>query len=88
MNILATAAYPMAKARGLRGGKIRSEGSSVCKGYVVTNGVCNVMPGATWAHSIIEAKVMIDILIEANGNSARFWEILREPQGFAEWEEV
>jgi hypothetical protein len=65
-----------------------SNGGVIYKGYVVTDGICNVMPGATWAHSVSEAKEMIDVFIESNGDSAKFWELLRERQGLAEWEEV
>ncbi len=61
----------------------------ICKkGYIVTDGFCNVMPGAAWAKSILEAKSMVDALIEANGDSTQFWALLRERQGLAEWEEV
>ena len=66
----------------------RSNGGVIYKGYVVTDGICNVMPGATWAHSVVEAKAMVDVFIESNGDSAKFWELLRERQGLAEWEEV
>lgn len=59
------------------------------KGYVITNdNGCNVMPGAAWAASVIEAKVMVDTLIEAEGDGALFWEILRAKQGRDEYEEV
>lgn len=59
------------------------------KGYVVTDdGIINVMPGATWFKSVVEAKVAIDILFEANDDSQKFWELLREKQGLSEYEEV
>lgn len=63
-------------------------GGTCKKGYIITDGFCNVMPGATWAHSVIEAKAMVDAVIEAEGSSDRFWVLLRERQGLAEWEEV
>lgn len=63
-------------------------GGTYKKGYVITDGFCNIMPAATWAHSIIEAKAMIDVFIEADSNSDKFWELLRGRQGLAEWEEV
>lgn len=58
------------------------------KGYVVTDGISNVMPGAAWARSVVEAKAMVDALVEAGEDSDKFWQILRERQGLAEWEEV
>ena len=58
------------------------------KGYVICDDYCNVMPGATWAASVLEAKAMIDCWIEANFDNNKFWELLRERQGLAEWEEV
>lgn len=58
------------------------------KGYVVTDGCCNVMPGATWSHDIVGAKVMIDTLIEAQETGNKFWDLLREKQGMMEWTEV
>lgn len=58
------------------------------KGYVVVKDGMNAMPGATWSFSVIEAKVMIDSFIEAGGDAKVFWEITREKQGLAEYEEV
>lgn len=58
------------------------------KGYVIVKDSMNVMPGATWATSIIEAKEMINSLIESNGDGQLFWEIQRRKQGLEEYEEV
>jgi hypothetical protein len=58
------------------------------KGYVVTQDGMNVMAGATWASSVIEAKVMIDSHIEADGDGDLFWKIMRKKQGLDEYEEV
>lgn len=58
------------------------------KGYVVVKNGANIMPGGTWASSIIEAKVMIDTYLEADGNAQLFWDILRRKQGLGEYEEV
>lgn len=65
-----------------------SNGNQINRGYVITDGTCNIMPGGTWAHSVLEAKVMIDIYIESAGISEEFWNLLREKQGLAEWEYV
>ncbi len=59
------------------------------KGYVITYEACNVMPGGAWSKSIIEAKVMIDTLIESKTEGkGEFWDLLRERQGLTEWSEV
>ena len=58
------------------------------KGYVIVKDGVNVMPGATWATSVIEAKVMIDVYIEADGNGEMFWKILRVKQGMCDYEKV
>lgn len=36
---------------------------------------CNAMPGATFAWTLAQAKEMIDDLIRAEENAARFWEL-------------
>ena len=71
-------------------GKYPYQGAGyVCsKGYVVTDGICNVMPGATWSQDVIGAKVMIDTLIESKETGNDFWDLLREKQGLSEWIEV
>jgi hypothetical protein len=58
------------------------------KGYVIVQNNVNVMAGATWTSSIVEAKVLIDSHIEANGDSDLFWKIQRSKQGLDEYEEV
>lgn len=58
------------------------------KGYVVSDGCCNVLPGGTWSHDVVGAKVMIDSLIESKETGKKFWDILREKQGLMEWSEV
>lgn len=66
-------------------------GKVIQRGYVVTpegQALVNVMPGATWFESVIEAKVAIDVLIEANETGKDFWTLLRERQGLTEWEMV
>lgn len=66
----------------------QNNGCVYSKGYVVTDGTCNVMPGATWSHSVIEAKAMIDTLHESIETGKDFWELHRVKQGLMEWEEV
>ena len=66
-------------------------GNSVRRGYVITQNGVNVMPGATWACSLIEAKVMIDTLEETNdkdGSAKTFWDLWNEKQGLSEYEDV
>lgn len=58
------------------------------KGYVVVQDGINPMPGATWSTSVLEAKVMIDVYIEADGDGDTFWKMMREKQGRAEYEDV
>ena len=65
-----------------------SNGNTIRRGYVVIRDGCLAMPGGSWSGSIIEAKVSIDTFIEAEENGDRFWELLREKQGLAEWSEV
>lgn len=56
------------------------KGRSVMSGYVVTDGVCNVMPGACWFETIEQAKHGIDVLIAVRGDSDMFWEIMQPYQ--------
>jgi hypothetical protein len=52
-------------------------GKMVMKGWVVTDGTCNVMPGATWFTTVKRAKYAIDVLIAVQGNAQMFWEIMQ-----------
>jgi len=54
-----------------------ADGVWVSSGYVVTDGMCNVMPGGVWAESVPEAKTMVDVFIETNGDAQKFWEVMR-----------
>lgn len=65
-----------------------SNGNTIRKGYVVVRDGYNPMPGGAWAQSVIEAKVMIDTFIEAEENAEKFWMLLREKQGLAEYQDV
>lgn len=65
-----------------------SNGNSVRRGYIVTKDHAQIMPGGAWFGSVLEAKACIDILISAGGNGKRFWELLYEADGRAEYEEV
>ena len=49
----------------------------VKSGFVVTDGVCNVMPGATWFRSIRAALDGIRCLELSEGNSNLFWSLIR-----------
>lgn len=48
-------------------------GRWIKSGFVVTDGVCNVMPGATWFETVAEAMIGIRVYIAANGDAAKFW---------------
>lgn len=50
-------------------------------GFVVTDGMCNIMPGGCWFATVEEAKQAIDVLKSVNGNADRFWEII-QPFGY------
>lgn len=52
-------------------------GKMVMKGWVVTDGLCNVMPGATWFQTVKKAKFAIDVLIAVRGHAGMFWEIMQ-----------
>lgn len=54
-------------------------GKFVKSGFVVTKGGCNVMPGATWFQTIEEAMNAIPKLIQSEGDSNKFWELMRAP---------
>ncbi len=53
------------------------KGKMVKKGWVVTDGVCNVMPGATWFTTVPKAKQAIDVLIGVKGDAEMFWDIIQ-----------
>lgn len=53
------------------------DGKMVSKGWVVTDGFCNVLPGATWSQTIAGAKKLITAHIESRGNADRFWKIVK-----------
>ena len=45
-------------------------------GYIVTDGLCNVMPGAIWFQTVAEAKLGIDIYhLTITGKSVKFYEV-------------
>jgi hypothetical protein len=46
-------------------------------GYVVTDGLCNIMPAATWFQSIPEALDALAIYCGVHGNGQQFWRSLR-----------
>lgn len=55
------------------------DGFFVRHGYVVTGrvGLCNMMPGATWFLTVVDAKRAIDDLITAGDDAERFWQLVR-----------
>jgi len=53
------------------------KGRYVKEGWIVTDGNCNVMPGATWFQTIKDARHAIDIFIAVRGDATMFWEIMQ-----------
>lgn len=64
------------------------DGNEYRRGYIVTRDGVQVMPGATWFHSVLEARVAIDILIDVKGDGPAFWHLMREQNGLNEYESV
>lgn len=52
-------------------------GKWVKSGWVVTDGICNIMPGATWFQTIGEAIEAAGALYMAKGSAEKFWNIMR-----------
>lgn len=44
-------------------------------GFIVTDGMCNIMPGGCWFKTIGQAQDSIHTLIEVGGDANMFWEI-------------
>lgn len=53
----------------------------VKRGFVVTDGRCNIMPGATWFRSVADAMRGLRIYIETNGDADAFWDRVRTSHG-------
>lgn len=49
----------------------------VKSGFVVTDGFCNIMPGATWFRTVEEAMEGLATLIEVNFDAKAFWDKVR-----------
>ncbi len=47
---------------------------------LVTKGGVNVMPGATWFRSMVDARAGVDILEAVEGDGQRFWHLMRALQ--------
>ena len=52
-------------------------GRMVSSGWVVTDGICNVLPGATWAETIDQAKQLVRMYIQADYNADLFWQLVK-----------
>jgi hypothetical protein len=50
---------------------------NVKEGWVIVKDGCNVMPGATWAHTQAEANQMIDVFMAVDQDGQKFWHLLR-----------
>jgi hypothetical protein len=49
----------------------------VKRGFVVTDGCCNVMPAAIWFRTVSDAMLAIRIYCEAHGDARKFWDAYR-----------
>jgi hypothetical protein len=63
------------KYRGLIITPRREGGKS--NGFLVTDGICNIMPGGCWFETIQEAEQGIRVLKRVAGDGDRFWEIMQ-----------
>lgn len=46
-------------------------------GWVVCKGGCNILPGATWAHTTKEATELLHCYIIAEGKGDKFWALVQ-----------
>jgi hypothetical protein len=53
------------------------DGAWVKSGFVVTDGRCNIMPGATWFLTVAQAMRAIRIYVEVGGDAVAFWAAVR-----------
>lgn len=54
------------------------KGKWINKGFVVTDGCCNIMPGATWFRTVEDAIRGLRIYLEVDGVASEFWRRIRE----------
>lgn len=54
----------------------------VKRGFVVTDGLCNIMPGATWFRTIPDAMLAINIHMQT-GDTMAFWDAYRNAKAVA-----
>ncbi|ALS10005.1 hypothetical protein ABE82_26715 (plasmid) [Paenibacillus peoriae] len=66
----------------------RINGNDIRRGYIVVKDGALALPGAAWAHSVIEAKTLIDIYLAAGQDGQTFWQLLSKAQGYEEYEKV
>lgn len=53
-------------------------GKWIKSGFVVTDGFCNIMPGATWFLSIEDAMRAVRVYATVKGDAQLFWKRIRE----------
>lgn len=66
---------------GVPGGKGTDSYGFVKSGFVVTDGLCNVMPGATWFRTVADAMKAIEIYASVRGVASDFWQEWRAHRG-------
>ena len=57
-------------------------GKWISSGFVVTDGICNVMPGATWFRTVEQAVIAITILEKVKHDADAFWTEIRKNKQF------
>lgn len=65
--------YRIVPKRDFGGRGFYVRGGWVRHGFVVTDGLCNIMPAATWFETIPEAMRALDIWIGCHGDAAQWW---------------
>lgn len=63
-------------------------GNDYRRGYIVIRNGVQVMPGGAWFHSVLEARVAIDLFVESGEDGPTFWNLWYEYSGRNEYESV
>lgn len=80
-DTMSYAGYKIVPKRDFGNSHYLINGVKVTHGWVVTDGVCNVIPGATWARTKEQACHLIDVYLAADKDDTKFWHMLRMVKG-------
>lgn len=69
--------YRIVPKRDFQGKGFYCKGKWIRHGFVVTDGFCNIMPGATWFESIRDALIGVECYKESGGDANKFWALVR-----------